>query len=58
MPSSVLTAIRGRVLTFLFAHLDRIGYSGSIGCEYKPATTTAEGLGWFSPYRRNGEAAA
>ena len=31
---------------FLFAWLDRIGYSGWIGCEYKPATTTAAGLGW------------
>jgi hydroxypyruvate isomerase len=32
---------------FLFAHLDRIGYSGWIGCEYKPKTTTQAGLGWF-----------
>jgi hydroxypyruvate isomerase len=31
---------------FLFQHLDRIGYSGWIGCEYKPATTTEAGLGW------------
>ena len=31
---------------FLFAHLDRIGYAGWIGCEYKPATTTQAGLGW------------
>ncbi len=31
---------------FLFAHLDRIGYPGWIGCEYKPATTTEAGLGW------------
>jgi hydroxypyruvate isomerase len=31
---------------FLFAHLDRIGYQGHIGCEYKPATTTEAGLGW------------
>ena len=31
---------------FLFAHLDRIGYQGWIGCEYKPATTTEAGLGW------------
>lgn len=31
---------------FLFAHLDRIGYSGWVGCEYKPATTTEAGLGW------------
>ncbi len=32
---------------FLFAHLDRIGYDGWIGCEYKPATTTTAGLGWL-----------
>jgi hydroxypyruvate isomerase len=32
---------------FLFEHLDRIGYQGWIGCEYKPATTTAAGLGWM-----------
>lgn len=32
---------------FLFARLDRLGYDGWIGCEYKPATTTQEGLGWL-----------
>jgi hydroxypyruvate isomerase len=32
---------------FLFAHLDRIGYQGWVGCEYKPATTTVEGLDWL-----------
>ena len=32
---------------FLFAHLDRIGYDGWIGCEYKPAATTEAGLGWY-----------
>jgi hydroxypyruvate isomerase len=31
---------------FLFAHLDRIGYTGWIGCEYKPAAGTEAGLGW------------
>ena len=31
---------------FLFAHLDRIGYAGWIGCEYKPTATTEAGLGW------------
>ena len=31
---------------FLFAHLDKIGYSGWIGCEYKPAAGTEAGLGW------------
>ncbi len=33
---------------FLFNHLDRIGYTGWIGCEYKPATTTEAGLGWIT----------
>ena len=36
---------------FLFAHLDRIGYRGAIGCEYKPATTTEAGLGWLAKAR-------
>ena len=33
---------------FLFRHLDRIGYSGWVGCEYKPAGTTEAGLDWRS----------
>jgi hydroxypyruvate isomerase len=37
---------------FLFNKLDEIGYSGWIGCEYKPKTTTSEGLGWFAPYAK------
>jgi hydroxypyruvate isomerase len=32
---------------FLFSHLDRIGYTGWIGCEYRPKAGTVEGLGWF-----------
>jgi hydroxypyruvate isomerase len=35
---------------FLFAHIDRVGYDGWIGCEYKPAKTTAEGLDWIKSY--------
>jgi hydroxypyruvate isomerase len=35
---------------FLFQHLDRIGYQGWIGCEYRPLTTTQAGLGWVRPY--------
>jgi hydroxypyruvate isomerase len=32
---------------YLFKFLDRIGYQGWIGCEYKPATSTEAGLGWI-----------
>lgn len=35
---------------FLFQHIDKLGYEGWIGCEYKPATTTEEGLAWVKPY--------
>src|SRR5450432_889428 len=35
---------------FLFQFLDGLGYEGWIGCEYKPKTTTLEGLGWLKPY--------
>ncbi|OMG52148.1 hydroxypyruvate isomerase [Azonexus hydrophilus] len=32
---------------FLFELLDRLGYTGWVGCEYKPQTTTEAGLGWL-----------
>lgn len=35
---------------FLLDHIDRIGYQGWIGCEYRPAGKTEEGLGWARPY--------
>ncbi len=35
---------------FLFRHLDQLGYSGWIGCEYRPAGGTAAGLGWASAW--------
>ncbi len=37
---------------FLFSFIDRIGYDGWIGCEYKPATTTEAGLGWLKAYNQ------
>jgi hydroxypyruvate isomerase len=37
---------------FLFAHLDRIGYRGWVGCEYKPAGSTEAGLGWMKSLTR------
>ncbi|MCU0969643.1 MAG: hydroxypyruvate isomerase [Rubrivivax sp.] len=36
---------------FLFDHLDRIGYAGWVGCEYKPKTTTEAGIGWLERAR-------
>jgi len=37
---------------FLFGHIDRLGYSGHIGCEYRPAQTTELGLDWIQRYAR------
>jgi hydroxypyruvate isomerase len=36
---------------FLFGHLDKIGYAGWIGCEYRPLTSTDAGLGWLKAYQ-------
>jgi hydroxypyruvate isomerase len=30
----------------IFAMLDRTGYDGYIGCEYRPRGRTEDGLGW------------
>ena len=30
----------------IFRHIDASGYSGWIGCEYKPRAGTLEGLSW------------
>lgn len=35
---------------FLFDFIDKAGYEGWIGCEYKPKATTAEGLGWMTAH--------
>ncbi len=36
---------------FIFKAIDDAGYTGWIGAEYKPATTTDAGIGWFAPYK-------
>lgn len=43
---------------FLFDELDRLGYGGFVGCEYRPKGNTVEGLGWFAPYAAKVEAGA
>jgi hydroxypyruvate isomerase len=34
----------------IFASLDRLGYAGFVGCEYRPRGRTEDGLGWARPY--------
>ncbi|MCL1886582.1 MAG: hydroxypyruvate isomerase [Betaproteobacteria bacterium] len=36
---------------FLFKFIDDLGYDGWIGCEYRPKTTTLEGLGWMASHK-------
>jgi hydroxypyruvate isomerase len=40
---------------FLFKLLDRLGYAGWVGCEYRPGDPTPggtrRGLGWYAPWR-------
>ncbi|RUM96474.1 hydroxypyruvate isomerase [Pseudaminobacter arsenicus] len=43
---------------FLYEHLDRIGYSGWVGAEYKPKAGTFEGLGWFREFAGKASVAA
>jgi hydroxypyruvate isomerase len=35
---------------FLLPFIDRVGYQGWIGCEYRPAAKTEDGLGWTKKY--------
>jgi len=35
---------------YLLDVLDRLGYDGYVGLEYKPRTTTTAGLGWAAKY--------
>lgn len=37
---------------FLFDFIDRIGYTGHIGAEYKPAAQTEAGLGWMNALQK------
>lgn len=37
---------------FLLAHLDALGYSGYVGCEYNPRGDTLEGLTWAKSWLR------
>ncbi len=41
--------------TNLFRFIAEAGYDGWIGCEYKPAGVTEDGLEWVKPYLKQGE---
>jgi hydroxypyruvate isomerase len=36
---------------WLMGHIDKLGYSGPIGAEYKPRNGTTAGLGWLAQFR-------
>lgn len=36
--------------SFVLDFIDSLGYDGWIGCEYKPAASTIDGLDWLKPY--------
>ncbi len=36
---------------FVLPELDRLGYDGFVGCEYKPLAGTSEGLAWMQRFR-------
>ena len=38
---------------FLFDFIDKVGYKGWIGCEYKPLKNTAAGLPWIEKYEQS-----
>jgi hydroxypyruvate isomerase len=41
----------------LFRMVERSGYAGAIGCEYKPSGATLDSLAWFHPFRADAPAA-
>jgi hydroxypyruvate isomerase len=44
---------RGEVnYDYLFNLMDELGYAGWVGCEYRPAGRTEDGLGWLRTWRQ------
>ncbi|WP_193090003.1 2-oxo-tetronate isomerase [Advenella sp. FME57] len=44
--------------SYVFRQLETLGYDGWIGCEYRPARGTRDGLGWLQRYWASAAAAA
>ena len=39
---------------YLLGLLDELGYEGWVGCEYRPAGRTQDGLRWFETWKTRG----
>ncbi|MBC8058759.1 MAG: TIM barrel protein, partial [Rhizobiales bacterium] len=39
---------------YLFGVIDELGYTGHVGCEYRPRAGTSAGLGWLRSHQQNG----
>jgi hydroxypyruvate isomerase len=39
---------------YLFDLIDALGWSGHIGCEYRPRDGTSAGLGWLRDHQHKG----
>ncbi|MGZ5206084.1 MAG: TIM barrel protein, partial [Caldimonas sp.] len=37
--------------SYLFELIDELGYTGWIGCEYRPAAGTSAGLAWWRDWK-------
>jgi hydroxypyruvate isomerase len=42
---------------YLFNLMDELGYAGWVGCEYRPAGRTEDGLGWLNAWRQGRQTA-
>lgn len=40
---------------YIFRRLEALGYDGFVGCEYRPASSTLDGLKWWDAVRKRGE---
>ena len=36
----------------ILSALDELGYASFVGCEYRPAAGTVDGLGWLNVFRK------
>ena len=52
VPSRAEPDVEELSFAFVCAELDRLGYAGHVGAEYRPSDGTLKGLSWFAPFAR------